>query len=95
MGSNRLSHLLYRCNACHRPLTKLEILDRWEGLEGKGEESRGVCHCGGARISPTNLTPEERASLESWWQGFRYFILGRDDHKTRVWKLWDKEVRGR
>ena len=72
-----------------------EILDRWEGLEKTGQESKGVCPCGGASISPTNLTPEERADLEGWWQGFRYFILKRDDHRTRIWKLWDKEVRGK
>jgi len=51
-------YLAYRCQRCMRLITKLEMLE-WRAAAG-GRGRGNVCLCGGGRISPTNLLPEER-----------------------------------
>ena len=85
MEGSRLSHPLWRCNACKRLLTAIQIQKVWEHLEASGEPSKGVCPCGGGRISPTNPTPEEYETLGSLEQLRRYREGVRDD-KTRLWE---------
>ncbi len=51
-------YLVYRCDACRRVITKLEMLE-WRAAYG-GRGRGNVCLCGGGRIRPTNLLPEER-----------------------------------
>ncbi len=82
--SGRLRYLCYRCLACNRLLTKLEILARWERMEREnkavtigGRHATGICPCGSSKIGPTN---------PKWWEELLLI---------RVWVLWWKEVRGK
>ena len=68
MGNDRLSHLAYRCVACHRVLTCLEIVATWERYEASGETSKGLCVCGGSKISPTNPTLWEELTTPRIWK---------------------------
>lgn len=72
--SDRLSHLAYRCTKCRRLLTKLEIISTWEKAEREGV-SRGLCPCGGSRISPSNPTLSEELLLPRVWKLWFYEIL--------------------
>jgi DNA-directed RNA polymerase subunit RPC12/RpoP len=64
----RLPHLAYRCLACTRLLTRLEILAEWDRLERTQEQSRGICPCGSNRISPTNVSLWEELTIPRVWK---------------------------
>jgi len=66
--SDRLTYLAYRCVQCKRLLTAYEILDTWERLEKTQEPSKGVCPCGGSKISPSNPTLLEELTLPRVWK---------------------------
>lgn len=68
MDTSRLSYLLYRCIACRRLLTKLDIIAEWERVERAQEQSRGICPCGGSRVSPTNATLWEELTIPRVWK---------------------------
>ena len=95
MSEDRLRHLVYRCKSCNGLLTKLEIISHWEAMEKDNISNLGVCPCGGRQISPSNVTPEEEKKYETLWQKFRYYVLGKDDEGTRLWKLYDRCVKGK
>lgn len=86
MANDRLSHLLYRCNSCKQLLSSHEIQATWEDLERTGATSKGICPCGGSRISPTNPTPDEYKQYGSLRQLLRH-VLGKRDHGTILWTL--------
>lgn len=67
MQTNRLQYLVYRCTACRRLLTRLDILDNWEASERTGVHL-GVCVCGGGRISPSNVTLWEELTTPRIWK---------------------------
>ncbi len=77
-------HLCYRCERCHRLITKLEILE-WRASNG-GLGRGNICSCGSGRISATNPTDEEYLRLCTGRQFVRA-ILGRNDVSTRLWRL--------
>lgn len=90
----RLKYLIMRCVACHRFLTKEEIISTWEDMEKDGaEKKKGICPCGGRQLKPSNLTPEEEEIYCSDEQKKRYYEDGIDDNLTRVWKLYDLHVK--
>lgn len=68
MSTSRTSYLLYRCIACRRLLTRLEIVAEWERLERTKEPSRGICPCGSSRVSPGNATLLEELTTPSLWK---------------------------
>jgi len=68
MDSSRLTYLLYRCAGCKRLLTRLEIVAEWERLERTKEPAKGICPCGGSRISPANATLLEELTTPRLWK---------------------------
>lgn len=70
----RLPYYCYRCYACGRLLTKLEILDVWNRSERDGIP-RSICACGSTRITPTNPKLWEELFLprvwKLWWKAVR------------------------
>ena len=68
MDTSRLPYLLYRCITCRRLLTKLEIIGEWERLERTKEQTKGICPCGGSRISPANATVWEELITPRIWK---------------------------
>ncbi len=63
-----LHHLIYRCTSCKRILTKYQLIKAWDAAEAAGDEQKGACVCGGARISPTNVTLFEELTRPSIWK---------------------------
>lgn len=94
MSEDRLKYLVYRCLKCRSLLTKLDILEAWNKSEEEGVHYP-ICKCGGRQISPTNATPQEEKKYCGLWQKIRYYILQRDDDGTKMWKLYDKCVKGK
>ena len=62
----RLPHLVYRCRQCTRLLTRREIYARWLEFDS-GAANTGLCPCGGAKISPSNLTLWEEITTPRVW----------------------------
>ena len=67
MQTNRLQYFVYRCTLCRRPLTRLQIISKWESWERDGTESRGICPCGSGKVSPSNPTLWEEITTPSIW----------------------------
>ena len=67
-STDRLSYLVYRCTLCHRLITCLEIVARWEGLEASRGVPNGLCPCGSSKISPTNPKLWEELFLPRVWK---------------------------
>ena len=63
MSSRTTTYLCYRCLACHRLITRYDILRAWE--EAK---SAALCPCGGGKISPSNPTLWEEITLPRVWR---------------------------
>lgn len=53
----------YRCNACHRLLTKLEEFETFDPTSSRFGQ---VCPCGYRRYSPTNMTWNEWLLPRVW-----------------------------
>lgn len=64
-------------------------------MESRGAEETAICVCGGRQVSPGNPTPAEEKKYANIWQKFRYYVLRKDDEGTKLWKLYDKCVKGK
>lgn len=95
MAEDRLKYLIMRCKSCKGFLTKLEIVGTWEQQEQDHESKIPLCPCGGRKMQPGNVTPEELAEHKNKWQWFRYYILRRRDKGTRLYDLWEKCIKGK
>lgn len=74
--------LFYRCRKCAKLITKLQLMDCF------ARKTSSACPCGGGSFSPTDVLPEEYATLGGKWQWFRFNVLRKDDYFTRLWKMW-------
>lgn len=79
----RLRYLAYRCKSCGRPLTKLEILARWDRMEVEGGKESALCPCGSRMITPTTFKVWEELLYPKIWRLF---------WKEVSWKDWWKLV---
>src|SRR5574341_2679342 len=68
-ASERLPYQVYRCRDCHRPLTRLQIVAKWEEAERTGVPVLGLCRCGGGRvIKPTSVSLWEELTTPAIWR---------------------------
>jgi len=68
-----MKYWLYRCYGCRRIITKLQLQERWQAAEKSGVDTKGICICGGGKLSPTNASVFEELTTPAiwklWWVG--------------------------
>ena len=69
MADRDLRYLIYRCQSCHRTLTKYQLDKVWGKAESVGNDTaKALCPCGGGRVSPTNPSLWEELTSPSIWK---------------------------